>query len=360
MKPFARIGGNNERNKTMELTYTCEKSEKETVALAMRPFRRYFRTMFAISAVMFVVAWAQAVAELMVEGLVAQGGVSLGNFLLFMSLAIAVTVWLRRRRFRRGVVEAYRKRKTNLAEYHLSDEGLYCAHCDSKATMPWSEFAKYCIDADALYLQYHSGNVACVPDWSGRGVDGAELAAVLEKAGLKRMCASKARRFAYGAAWVLLAFIVFVAVFNIHHSWMTLRRHILGIELKRQLHELVCGDESKGGNPYSYSRYWKARCNSVQRLAVVRCKFGFGKRYYIFDRNDNEEKVGLAAAEGDKLWCVYLLPCGSSCLYDIAVFEEFKERGYFRDFYPESERDKWLEQVRPLAQELREDMDDGE
>ena len=120
----------------MELTYTCEKSEKETVALAMRPFRRYFRTMFAISAVMFIVAWAQAVAELMVEGLVAQGGVSLGNFLLFMSLAFAVTVWLRRRRFRRGVVEAYRKRKTNLAEYHLSDEGLYCAHGESKATMP--------------------------------------------------------------------------------------------------------------------------------------------------------------------------------------------------------------------------------
>ena len=146
----------------MELTYTCEKSEKETVALAMRPFRRYFRTMFAISAVMFVVAWAQAVAELMVEGLVAQGGVSLGDFLLFMSLAIAVTVWLRRRRFRRGVVEAYRKRKTNLAEYHLSDEGLYCAHGDSKATMPWSEFAKYCIDADALYLQCH------LPCWKRR------------------------------------------------------------------------------------------------------------------------------------------------------------------------------------------------
>ena len=109
----------------MELTYTCEKSETETVELAMRPFRRYFRTMFAVSAVMFVVAWAQAVAGLMVEGLVAQGGVSLGDFLLFISLAIAVTVWLRRRRFRRGVVEAYRKRKTNLAEYHLSDEGLY-------------------------------------------------------------------------------------------------------------------------------------------------------------------------------------------------------------------------------------------
>ena len=38
----------------MELTYTCEKSETETVELAMRPFRRYFRTMFAISAVMLV------------------------------------------------------------------------------------------------------------------------------------------------------------------------------------------------------------------------------------------------------------------------------------------------------------------
>jgi len=32
----------------------------------------------------------------------------------------------------------------------------------------------------------------------------------------------------------------------------------------------------------------------------------------------------------------------------------------FRDFYPESERDKWLEQVRPLAEELLEDMDDDE
>ena len=343
----------------MELTYTCEKSETETVELAMRPFRRYFRMMFAISAVMFVVAWAQAVAELMVEGLVAQGGVSLGDFLLFMSLAIAVTVWLRRRRFRRGVVEAYRKRKTNLAEYHLSDEGLYCAHGDSKATMPWSEFAKYCIDADALYLQCHSGNVVCVPDWSGRGVDGAELAAVLEKAGLKRMGASKARRFAYGAAWVILAFIVFGAVFNIHRSWMTLRWHILGIELKRQLNELVCGDESKGDNPYSYSRYWKERANSVQRLAVLRCRFAFQTRHYIFDVDDECDKVGLAATEGDSVWCVYL-PSGCMYQYDLGQLEAIKDCGIIGKFYPESERDKWLEQVRPLAKELHEDMDDDE
>ena len=344
----------------MELTYTCEKSEKEAVALAMRPFRRYFRTMFIIAAVMFVVSVGYAVSELMVKGLGSPSGARHGAFFLFMSLAIAVTVWLRRRRFRRGVVEAYRRRKTNLAEYHLSDEGLYCAHGESKATMPWSEFAKYSIDSDALFLQCHSGNVVCVPDWSGRGVNGAELSAVLEKAGLKRMGASKARRFASGALWVMLAFVVFCAFSSIHRSWGTLRAHIVGIELMRQLHELVFGDMSEGGNPYSYSRYWKARCNSVQRLAVVRCKFGFGKRYYIFDRNDNEEKVGLAAAEGDKLWCVYLLPCGSSCQYDIAVFEEFKERGYFRDFYPESERDKWLEQVRPLAEELREENDGTE
>ena len=250
----------------MELTYTCEKSEKETVALAMRPFRRYFRTMFIIAAVMFVASLGFAVSELMLEGLVEPSGARYGVFFLFMSLAIAVASWLRRRRLRRGVGDTYRKRKTNLVEYRLSDEGLYCAHGESKATMPWSEFAKYCIDADALYLQCHSGKVACVPDWSGRGVDGAELAAVLEKAGLKRMCASKARRFAYGAAWVILAFVVFGAVFNIHRSWQTLRWHILGIELKRQLHELVCGDGSKGDNPYSYSRYWMERGNSVWYL----------------------------------------------------------------------------------------------
>ena len=341
----------------MELTYTCEKSEKETLELAMRPFRRYFRKMFAIAALMFVVMFGFELSELMVEGLANQSDLS--HIFLFMAMAIASAGWLLHRRFRRGVIDTYRKRKTNLAEYRLSDEGFYCAYGESKATMPWSEFAKYRIDPDALYLQCHSGNVACIPDWNGRGVDGAELAAVLEKAGLTRMGASKARRFASGALWVMLAFLIFSAAWNIHRSWETLRWHIVGIELKRQLHELVNGDGSKGGNPYSYSRYWKERGNSAQQLAVLCCKFDFGKRYYIFDENDDEEKVGLAATEGDKLWCVYL-PCGSFCQYDIAKFEEFKECGYFRGFYPESERDKWLEKARPLARELREDMDDDE
>lgn len=342
----------------MELTYTCEKSEKETVALAMRPFRRYFRTMFIIAAVMFVVSVGYAVSDLMVEGLVAQNGVNLGNFCLFMGVFFLFLGWGLRRRLRRGVVDTYRKRKTNLAEYRLSNEGFYCANGESKATMPWSEFAKYRIDPDTLYLQCHSGNVICIPDWSGRGVDGAELAAALEKAGLKRMGASKARRFAYGATWVMLAFIVFgAAVFNIHRSWETLRWHILGIELKRQLHELVCGDESKGDNPYSYSRYWKERANSVQRLAVLRCRFAFQARHYIFDVDDECDKVGLAATEGDSVWCVYL-PSGCMYQHDLGQLEAIKDCGAFGKFYPESERDKWLEQVRPLAKELHEDMDD--
>ena len=103
----------------MELTYTCEKSEKETVALAMRPFRRYFRTMFIIAAVMFVVSVGYAVSDLMVEGLVAQNGVNLGNFSLFMGVFFLFLGWRLRRRLRRGVVDTYRKRKTNLAEYRL-------------------------------------------------------------------------------------------------------------------------------------------------------------------------------------------------------------------------------------------------
>lgn len=343
----------------MELTYTCEKSEKETLELAMRPFRIYFRTMFGIAAVMFVVGSVYAVADLIGEGLVAQNGVNLGKFCLFMGVFLLFFGWGLRRRLRRGVVDTYRKRKTNLVEYRLFDNGLSCAYGETRATMPWSEFAKFRIDPDALYLQQPSGYIACIPDWSGRGVDGAELAAVLGKAGLGRMGASKSRRFVVGAVWVMLAFVFFCAFSSIHRSWGTLRTHIVGIELKRQLHELVFGDASEDGNPYLYSRYWKAHCNSVQRLAVLRCKFGFGKRYYIFDKNDDKEKVGLAATEGDKLWCVYL-PCGSFCQYDFAKFEEFKESGHFRDFYPESERDKWLEKVRPLVQELREDMDDGE
>ena len=343
----------------MELTYTCEKSEKETLELAMRPFRRYFRTMFAIAAVMFVMAWVYTAADFMVDGLVAQNGVSLGTFFMSMSLAIALIGWVHRRRFRRATEDSYRNRKTNLAEYRLSDERLFCAHGETQVTMPWSEFAKFRIDPDALYLQQPSGYIACIPDWSGRGVDGAELAAVLGKAGLGRMGASKSRRFVVGAVWVMLAFVVFGAVFNVHRSWQTLRWHILGIELKRQLHELVCGDESKGDNSYSYSRYWKERANSVQRLAVLRCRFAFQTRHYIFDVDDECDKVGLAATEGDSVWCIYL-PSGCMYQYDLGQLEAIKDCGAFGKFYPESERDTWLEQVRPLAKELHEDMDDNE
>ena len=328
----------------MELTYTCEKSEKEAVALAMRPFRRYFRTMFATAAAMFVLACVYAVAELMVKGLPAPApdGVSLGAFFLSMSLAIALIGWILRRRIRRGVIDTYRKRKTNIAEYRLSDEGLYCAHGESKATMPWSEFARFRIDPDALYLQAPNGYIACVPDWSGRGVDGAELAAALEKAGLKRMGVPKARRFAFGAVVAAgIALVVFGAASNLCRSWRTLRWHSLGIELRRQLRELVFGDGREGGNPYSYFRYWKECANSVQRLAAMHCKFASGKRYYIFDRDDEEEMVGLAAIEGDKIWCAYL-PSGCLCHYDLEMFEELKGS----ESYPESERDKWLEQVR--------------
>ena len=151
----------------MELTYTCEKSEKETVALAMRPFRRYFRTMFIIAAVMFVASLGFALSALMVEGLVAPSGMSLGNICLFLAMFLLFFGWCRRRRFCRAIIDTYRKRKTNLAEYRLSNEGFYCAHGESKATMPWSEFAKYRIDPDTLYLQCHSENVICIPIGAG-------------------------------------------------------------------------------------------------------------------------------------------------------------------------------------------------
>lgn len=341
----------------MELIYTCEKSEKETLELAMRPFKRYFRMVFAMAAVLFFLAVECFLPELIVQGLIIQSGVNLGVLLLPISLTIVWTGWLRRRRFRRCIMDSYRKRKTNLAEYRLSDEGIYVAHGESMATMPWSEFAKYRIDPDALYLQCNNGSVVCVPDWGGRGVDEPELAAALEKAGLKRMNVTRARRLTNGVLCVMFALIVFGSVITIHRSWETLRWHMVNTELKRQLYELVWGDGNEGGNPYSYSRYWKERGNFVQRLAVSHCKLRFGEHYYIFNEDSEYDKVGLAATEGDDVWCVYL-PLGAVYQCTPEEFGTIKNCGTFGDFYPESDRDKWLERVRQHAQELREDMDE--
>lgn len=340
----------------MELTYTCEKSEKESLELAMRPFKRYFRTLFIYAAVLFLAAAAFAVARLMCAGIVVDSSADYAVIYFALALALTAFGWSLRHRFRRGIVETYRCRKTSLSEYRLTDDALFCAHGESKATLPWSDFKRYRIDDDALYLQSRNGTVACIPDWSGHGAERAELAAVLEKAGLKRMDASKARRIAAGVFWAALCCLaVFLAIMRLHDAWPWLKREIVGAELKRLLIEYVGGPEKDGNNPYS--NYWHKRGNAVQRVIAEAYSFKPEKFDYIFDGEAEHDKVGLAATIGDAVWYVYL-PCGCVGNNTLEKFEKLKECGAFGECYSESERDKWLEKIRPLARELRDAIDD--
>lgn len=339
----------------MELTYTCEKSEKESLELAMRPFKRYFRTLFIYAVVLFLAAAVFAVARLMCVGIVADSSADYAMIYFALALVLAAFGWSLRHRFRRGVVDTYRCRKTSLSEYRLTDDALFCAHGESKATLPWSDFKRYRIDDDALYLQSRNGTVACIPDWSGHGAERAELAAVLEKAGLKRMDASKARRVAAGVFRVALCCLaLFLAVMRLHDAWPWLKREIVRVELKRQLVEYVDGP-AENGNPYS--NYWQKRGNAVQRVIAEAYTFKPEKFDYIFDEEAEHDKVGLAATVGDTVWYVYL-PCGCVGNNTLEMFENLKGSGAFCECYSESERDKWLAKIRPLARELRDAIDD--
>ena len=333
----------------MELKYTCErKSEKDALELAMRPYRLQIRSLFLYGVSVLLTAAAYGVAYCLCHS-------SIEGVCLFLvgggtSLAIGVKFYLV---IRHRVLDAYRSRKTNITEYRLTDDALFCAYDNCNATMPWSEFKKYRIDDDALYLQSRMGAFACVPDWSGRGVEKEELAAVLESAGLKRAGASGARKvLSAGLLIAVCVLLAAIAIGKLYCAVQSFKWKIVDVELKRQLVELISGNQKEIDNPYSC--YWQNHGNCLQRLFVEAYAFKPERCYYLFDKDDDEaDEIGIIAYEGGKAWR-FCLPRGcDGCFERSEWFEEYVDMLLGKGvLYRESERDKWLEKVRPLAQKL--------
>ena len=71
---------------------------------------------------------------------------------------------------------------------------------------------------------------------------------------------------------------------------------------------------------------------------------------YIFDDEEEEYKVGLFARYGERSYGAYF-PCGCACEQLSGYFDHIKELHKPTVFF-ESEKEKWLEKVRPIAKNL--------
>ena len=157
----------------MELTYTTEKSEKETIKL----FLRRHEFLLELHSVMVIGA--------LFGGLLAVSSGSFGVVPLVFCLGYIVLDWFLiyvPRRF-------YRRRVTNRVEYHLTDDAVAFTVGDTHFSSTWKRAAKkFRIDKKAIYLYGKNlpFETQCIPDWQGHGVEKKELIAMLKNAGLKK------------------------------------------------------------------------------------------------------------------------------------------------------------------------------
>ena len=223
----------------MELEYSCEIGESEMVALAMRPFQRSFRNSFVYAGFAWLLVAARGVSWFLCDSQYdGENGILRALLIAVVFLAVCLKYW----RLRWGFISAFQARKTNLAEIRITDQAISTTLGETTSTAPWHEFSKFLIDDAALYLWTHTGVVACVPGWSGHGVEPGELASILEKAGLKNGKAGKARRLLFDAIPAMFGVcMVVLAYTSIRDAWRTFHQDIVRVELSQPIaSEVAC------------------------------------------------------------------------------------------------------------------------
>jgi len=186
----------------MELRYTCEIGEKEWQRLLWRCYRWYFRADIVLFCGLAVYTLLEVAAFLLSPP--SQRTVFSIVPPVFYAVFVLVLRYLVRSGFVRGFRKAYRRRESPQSEYLLTDESLTCVNGSTSVHAPWHVLAShYKLFDDALLLVGNGVTMTIIPAWAGHGADKSELAAALEKAGLKP--APWGRPLVRTIFWVLLS-----------------------------------------------------------------------------------------------------------------------------------------------------------
>lgn len=235
-----------------------------------------------------------------------------------------------------------------VSQKHLTDEAYEVTCGAMSQKMPWKNLGVYFHffdDAAVAFLQPNCMTSLVLDGLSSHNVDRGELEGVLRRAGMKSLSESKkpkVRKIVQGVFYTgFLALMVYYAA----HAVSSCRYGLQCQETQVQLFDLIHGkDDPRRPVP-----------NKSLRGKVARLLTSAGEpdeMLYIFAPEEEFEKVGLYARYGKWSYEAFY-PCGCACCQNPGYFDHIKEL-HAPTVYLESEKDKWLEKIRPLANDLYE------
>ena len=292
---------------------------------------------------------------------------------LLICLPVAFLVELLWDRF--SCRRAYSRRKAQLIEYHITDDVFAFTSGVVKFSSPLNKIASHYRLADDVLFLYDAClrfnlfcskqpfEAQCIPDWKFHGVERAELAAVLEKAGLKKSLHERlgVRKTVMWLLCMLVPLVLMSVVVcnkSISRSKNVFQQHLGGVELNRVFFQI--GDEGAKESDNPYFDYWEKYGNFVQRFVARRMlPLNFEKYEYFFKDGGNSggRKIGIAGTVGDRV-CYARMPSGEVVLYNREQWERYKSQQKPEGYYPPSACAEWLEKIRLLVPELRKSAQD--
>ena len=332
----------------MNLTFQTEYDENRSARVIGRAWG--MRTRGAT-----ILSWCMGIAGLIwlfghVMDVNPEGDLFWCFFLLFYSLFAGL--------WRRRVVRWYRKIwRTQMGgaktvNVHLTDDFYECSFGESSSKMPWRTLATsylFMDDAVVLFLHKSPRLVFDEADLRAGNVNRAEFEAVLRNAGMKSIYELRTRKVGLFLAWLFGLLIVLCAVPRvcsaISNRVLDIRTTQVRARLFREVHGVTANC------PYVVDASWPSRLVSsfLKTSEPDEC-------LYIFDDEEEEDKVGIFARYGARSYEAYF-PCGCARGQQSGYFEHIKELHKPTVFF-ESDKEKWLEKVRPIAKDLYESEDE--
>ena len=231
----------------------------------------------------------------------------------------------------------------------LTDNGYETVCGDVVQKMPWQKFASHYhfVDDDAVSLMLkRAAPVMVLSELREHGVARGELEAAFRAAGLLPAEGMKKRKVAIVLSALLGSLCALFSIALALSAVVSCRNNMRFDDVHVRLFDLIHGkDDPRRPKPSL----------DVMRARVVRTLSDVGKPeefVYVFDPKDEDDKVGLMARYGG--WsCGAYYPCGCVCEHYDGYWEYLKTNRT-SSVYLESEKERWLEKIRPLANELYE------
>lgn len=336
----------------MDLTFQTEYNEDRSARVIARAWA--VRTRGAT-----ILSWGMGIAGLIwlfghVMDVNPEGDLFWCFFLLFYSFFAGL--------WRRLIVRWYRRAwRTQMGgakavNLHLTDDFYECSFGESLSKMPWRTVATsylFMDDAVVLFLHKSPRLVFEGADLRAGNVNRAEFEVVLRNAGMKSICELRTRKVGIVLSWLFGLLIILSAVPRVCSAISTRVLDIRTTQVQARLFRDVHGATTNC--PYVVDATWPSRLVSsfLETAEPDEC-------LYIFDDEEEEDKVGIFARYGERSYEAYF-PCGCACEHLPGYFDHIKEL-HKSTVFLESEKEKWFEKVRPIAKDLYvpEDEEDGE